>query len=222
MRINKFVALASGLSRRAADQAIEKDRVRVNNQRADLGTEIAMGDTVTLDGAKLHLPTHRTVLMLNKPTGFVSSRLGQGSQTIYDLLPEKFHSLKPVGRLDKESSGLLLLTDDGDLAYQLTHPRYAKAKIYIVKLDKPLSLNHQKKLNESGVVLEDGVSRLLLTPVSVDANQWQVTLYEGRNRQIRRTFAALGYEVQQLHRLSFGPYQLGELSKGDYQIVNNA
>lgn len=222
MRINKFVALASGLSRRVADQAIEEGRVRVNNQPVVLGTEVPIGALVTLDGISLRLPTHHTVLMLNKPTGFVSSRLGQGSRTIYDLLPEKFHSLKSIGRLDKESSGLLLLTDDGDLAHQLTHPRYAKAKIYIVRLNKPLSFDHQKKLNESGVVLEDGVSRLSLTAVDTNANQWQVTLHEGRNRQIRRTFAALGYEVQRLHRISFGPYQLGNLNNGDYQVINNA
>src|SRR5690606_37238412 len=102
------------------------NRVTVNEHRAYIGQTVQLNDVVTLDGQVLNLPESHTTIMLNKPPGYVCSREGQGSKTIYKLLPEKYHSLKPVGRLDKNSSGLLLLTDDGELANRLTHPSFKK------------------------------------------------------------------------------------------------
>src|SRR5688572_10819363 len=128
MRINKFVALASGMSRRAADAAIEQGRVRVDGQHPTLGQDVADGQKITLDGHALHTPSQHQTIMLNKPVGYVVSRDGQGSKTIYDLIPDHLHELKPIGRLDKNSSGLLLLTNDGMLAHELTHPRFHKIK----------------------------------------------------------------------------------------------
>lgn len=209
MRINKFVALASGMSRRAADAAIEQGSVLVDGERPTLGQEVSPGQKVTLDGRLLQTVTKHQTILLNKPVGYVVSRDGQGSKTIYDLLPPELHSLKPVGRLDKNSSGLLLLTDDGLLAHELTHPRYQKKKVYQVSLNKPLTPEDWQKITKQGVLLEDGVSKFeLKLHEKNDRIQWIVTMHEGRNRQIRRTFEALGYKVAKLHRMQFGPYQL--------------
>lgn len=214
MRINKFVAQATGLSRRAADAAVADKRVTINGQIAAIGAEVQDADVVTLDSQRITPAVKSLTILLNKPAGYVCSRNGQGSQTIYDLLPPEYQQLKPVGRLDKDSSGLLLLTNDGDLANQLTHPRYGKTKVYEITLDKPLEPLHQQMINDHGVQLEDGPSQLQLQKLSDDALNWQVTMREGRNRQIRRTFAALGYTVVKLHRTVFGDYQLNNLQLG--------
>jgi 23S rRNA pseudouridine2605 synthase len=219
MRINKFVATATGLSRRAADKAIAGHRVLVNDRPVEMGLQVDAADKVTLDDAVIKLPDQATTIMFNKPVGYVCSRVGQGSETIYSILPAKFRRLKPVGRLDKDSSGLLVLTDDGNLANQLTHPRYAKTKIYEVLLDKTLQPLHQQMITDHGVQLDDGPSKLLLTRLDTSGESWQVTMQEGRNRQVRRTFAALGYNVQRLHRTAFGSYQLGQLPRAGYQVI---
>jgi 23S rRNA pseudouridine2605 synthase len=216
MRINQFIARATGLSRRAADKAIREGRVTFNQKLANLGDVVQTDDTVTLDGRRITPSVKTTTIVLNKPRGYVVSRDGQGSKTIYELLPSQYHDLKPIGRLDKDSSGLLLLTNDGDLANQLTHPRYAKTKIYEVTLDKTLEPSHFKQVNDRGVELEDGLSKLALKDLDKAGRQWEITMSEGRNRQIRRTFAALGYDIQNLHRLAFGDYRLGDLSLGQY------
>lgn len=209
MRINKFVARATGLSRRAADGAIEEGRLMINGRPAAPGADVNASDTVIMDGKPLVLPAAATTVMLDKPAGYVCSRDGQGSRTVYDLLPSEFHGLKPVGRLDKDSSGLLLLTDDGDLANRLTHPRYEKAKVYEVELDKPLAAEDEARLEE-GVRLDDGPSKLGVS--GLDGRSLTVTMSEGRNRQIRRTFKALGYDVVKLRRTRFGPYGLDRLA----------
>lgn len=210
MRINKFVAQATGLSRRAVDAAIEAGKVDVNGMVAYPGQQVGADDTVTLDKRPITPGVKTITLILNKPVGYVVSRDGQGSQTIYELLPTEYHILKPIGRLDKDSSGLLLLTNNGQLAHEMTHPSFQKEKVYEVELDKPLTSSDQTAI-ESGVELEDGVSRLGLGRRGA---AWTVTMSEGRNRQIRRTFAARGYRVVKLHRTQFGPYVLGELAPG--------
>ena len=222
MRLNKFIAQATGISRRAADAAIAAGRVRLNNTVPTPGSVVLSTDTVTLDGTPLAQPDSTyTTIMMNKPVGYVCSRNGQGSQTIYDLLPPKLHHLKPVGRLDKHSSGLLLLTDDGTLAHQLTHPSFAKTKLYKIALNQPLSHNDQLHV-QNGVTLDDGVSKLELSALNdTDRHNWKVTMTEGRNRQIRRTFAALDYNVVKLHRTHFGPYILSNLGPGTYTPAPN-
>jgi 23S rRNA pseudouridine2605 synthase len=211
MRINKYVAQATGLSRRAADEAIKAGRVDFNGKKALLGDDVSPEDKVSIDGRSVESAT-KTTILLNKPTGYVTSRDGQGAQTVYALLPEQYHTLKPVGRLDKDSSGLLLMTNDGDLANQLTHPRYSKSKTYEIILDKPLQPLHQQMVADHGIKLDDGISKLNLQKLSSD-KEWQVTMSEGRNRQIRRTFEALGYRVTMLCRTGFGPYKLSQLAK---------
>jgi 23S rRNA pseudouridine2605 synthase len=215
MRINKFVAQATGMSRRAADAALEAGRIQVNGQPPAAGQQITNSDAVTLDGRAITPDVKTLTLILNKPVGYVVSRDGQGSQTIYDLLPPEYHKLKPVGRLDKDSSGLLLLTNDGELANRLTHPKYEHCKVYEVELDKPLEPLHQQMINDIGVQLEDGPSQLQLEKLD-DARHWRITMREGRNRQIRRTFASLGYTVAGLHRTEFSDYVLNDLAPGKY------
>lgn len=213
MRINKFVALASGLSRRKADRLVESGQVFVNGAAAQAGQQVEQSDTVTLGSRRIVLPYTTQTIMLNKPAGYVCSRDGQGSATIYDLLPPELHHLKPVGRLDKDSSGLLLLTNDGQLAHELTHPKFEKEKVYEVELDKPLVLEDKAKI-EQGVKLEDGLSALRLKG---DGKDWTIAMNEGRNRQIRRTFAALGYKVAKLHRTQFGEYELASTKLGGFR-----
>lgn len=218
MRINKYVAQATGLSRRAVDGAIKAGRLRLNGRPAGLGDDVTDSDQITLDNRRITPVVKSLTIMLNKPAGYVCSRRGQGSRTIYDLLPKQYHALKPAGRLDKDSEGLLLLTNDGDLANQLTHPRYAKTKVYEVGLNEPLAPLHQQLINDHGVQLDDGPSRLELMKLA-SGKDWQVTMSEGRNRQIRRTFAALGYEVISLRRVRFGAHVLGALPPGAYKPV---
>jgi len=220
-RLNKELALRLGISRREADQLIEQGRVRINDTVATLGARFEAGDALAVNGKVLAAAPDFIYLVLNKPVGYVSSRRQQGeSPTLYSLLPKKYHTLKPVGRLDKDSSGLLLLTNDGDFALQMTHPRFSKVKQYDVELDHELEPLHQQMISDYGVTLDDGVSQFHLTRQSEnDRKHWQVTMKEGRNRQIRRTFGALGYTVTKLHRTHFGNYSLDDMKPGEFKIV---
>lgn len=212
MRINKFIALASGLSRRAADRSISEGRVRIDGRPASLGDNADESSKILLDGKLLSLPDQTTTIMLNKPVGYVCSRDGQGSPTIYDLVPEDFKKLKSIGRLDKDSSGLILLTNDGQLANELTHPSYSKTKIYEIELSQPLQLNDAKRISNPGIELDDGISQLALESLDGSNKKWRIEMSEGRNRQIRRTFEKLGIKVVALRRTNFGPYALIQLA----------
>ena len=217
-RLNKFLALALGVSRRQADELIEQGKVTVNDQPAKLGQRITTTDIIRYDNKPLTAQTHQLILLHN-PVGYLCSRASQGGiPTIYELLPKSLHHLKPVGRLDKDSSGLILLTNDGDFAHQMTHPAFYKIKRYLVTLDRPLQPLHRQMINDFGVQLPDGPSRLTLERQHEgDEHRWIVQMSEGRNRQIRRTFAALGYTVIKLHRTDFGNYTLGDIKRGEFQ-----
>lgn len=216
MRLNRLVAQSSALSRRAADQAIRDGRVRVGDRPAQLGQVVKDDDQVTLDGRTLQRAQPQTVLFY-KPVGVICSRRRQGtSPTIYDLLPGELQGLNPVGRLDKDTSGLLLLTSDGGLQQRLSHPSFGKTKRYQAQLDRPLSAEALASLRQ-GLMLADGPSR----PHIIASRGRQVTLEleEGRNRQVRRTFQALGYRVMALHRPVFAGLQLGELAPGAWRAL---
>ncbi|MBQ8996454.1 rRNA pseudouridine synthase [Candidatus Saccharibacteria bacterium] len=221
LRLNKFLAERLGISRREADDLIAEGKVKVDGKPAVLGTRVTCDQEVRLGDEVVEFENTYIYLALNKPTGYVCSRKRQGeTPTIYELLPEKYHALKTVGRLDKDSSGLILLTNDGDFAYKMTHPKFAKTKIYHVELDRELQPLHQQEIADFGVQLQDGVSRLGLTRLrETDRRGFEVTMSEGRNRQIRRTFEALGYSVKSLHRLEFGPYKLAGLEPGDFTEI---
>ncbi len=223
MRINKFIAERHSLSRRAVDEAISQNRIVVNGKLATRGQQVLETDTILLDGLKLELQQAQITILFNKPAGYICSRNGQGSKTIYDILPKQYHNLNPVGRLDKDSSGLLLLTNDGKLHQELTHPKYNKEKVYLVSLDKPLAQNDLKAITTKGVELEDGLSKLAILPINSTLKTlpftYEVRMHEGRNRQIRRTFAKLNYKVIKLHRTKFGTFNINGIKDAAIQPV---
>lgn len=215
VRLNKFIAQYLNVGRRAADDLISAGAVTINNVPAGLGSRVRPGDTVVTQGQTLKAdnPAALVYILMDKPEGYVCSRRQQGdAPTVYSLLPPQYQHVKTVGRLDKNSSGLILLTNNGDLAHQLTHPSFVKVKQYEVTLDKPLAPLHHQMIADYGIQLPDGTSKFQLQKLSQeDSTAWLVTMHEGRNRQIRRTFAALGYDVVRLHRISFGPFTLQQL-----------
>lgn len=221
-RLNKFLALQLGISRRQADELIEKGRISINGKTAQLGERFKAGDEIKL-GEKIISKTReeKKYVIFNKPRGYVCSRKKQGeNETIYAILPKEFSVLKPVGRLDKDSSGILLLTNDGDFAFQMTHPKFRKVKEYLISLDTPLQPIHQQMIADFGINLPDGKSQLGLERLDDSRKNWKVIMSEGRNRQIRRTFSAIGYKVEELHRTVFGSYILPkDLNFGDFRKV---
>lgn len=219
-RLNKYLAFHLGVSRREADDCISRGEVTINEAPIALGARVNKGDVVKVKGKVVKEKTAFTYIMLNKPVGYVSSRRQQGENpTIFSLLPKEYAHLKPVGRLDKDSSGVLILTDDGDFAFQMTHPQFYKVKIYEVTLDHALEPLHQQMISDHGIQLEDGPSKLSLERIDDSRLRWTVTMHEGRNRQIRRTFAALGYTVTVLHRTHFGNYTLADLAVGNHTVL---
>lgn len=223
IRLNKFLAEQLGLSRRQADDLIAAGKVKINEQVAQLGARFGETDKVFYNGKEIGHTVKYVYLGMNKPVGYVCSRKRQGEvPTIYELLPQQYQNLKTVGRLDKDSSGLILLTNDGDFAFQMTHPKFHKTKLYEVVLDQPLQPLHQQEISDFGIEIGDGVSRMGLERLDESRKKWRVSLSEGRNRQIRRTFAALGYTVEELHRIQFGPYRLSGLASGEFtEVVKN-
>lgn len=207
-----------GISRREADDAIAAGKVTVDAKKAELGARIDIdkNPNVCYNGRMVPLQAGYLYVALNKPRGVVCSKKSQdGGKTVYDLLPNKYRELKTVGRLDKDSSGLILLTNDGDFAFRMTHPKFVKTKIYEVKLERALEPLHQQMIADFGVQIGDGISKLGLERLDDTRKLWRVIMHEGRNRQIRRTFGALGYTVVELKRLSFGSYMLDGLREGE-------
>lgn len=175
-------------------------------------------DVVTIEGRPVSLAAERAVyIMLNKPAGVISSTSDQrGGTTVIDILPGEYRGLRlyPVGRLDKDSTGLLLLTNDGDLTLRLTHPRYEREKEYHVRIGQPLRPEDRRKL-ERGVDLDDGrTSPAVIRAVKGPPFSYSVTIHEGRKRQVRRMFAALGHRVLELKRVRLGRLKLGTLPEG--------
>ena len=217
MRINQYIAQATGLSRRKADDFVANGKVTINGRIAKLGENISNADKIAIEGKVIESKPFTTII-LNKPAGYVCSREGQDGPTIYELLPKNLHHLKYAGRLDKESSGLLLLTNDGKLLYELTHPSKEEIRKYYAELESPLKANDIEAI-QKGIALNDGMSTLRLNPADDTKKHWQIEMKEGRNRQIRRTFGALGYTVTKLVRQTHGKYSLGDLKPGQYKEI---
>lgn len=207
-------------SRRRVAEAVMRGSVCVNGCIvSDLRHAVDIeNDRITVDGQLVDITPKRFVyLMLNKPAGVLSTvRDERGRKTVIDILPAKYRrlGLHPVGRLDKDSTGLLLLTNDGDFTYRLTHPRFEKEKEYFVQVEGRLKTNDMQAL-EGGVDLEDGVTHTaVVKSIKSPPFNYSITLHEGRNRQVRRMFAALGYRVIALKRVREGGVELGELGDG--------
>ena len=218
MRLNRFLAAAGLGSRRHCDELIAAGRVTINgNTCTDFSVEPNPRDHVKVNGKLVHVAPPLTI-MLHKPAGFVSTRRDpRARDTIFDLLPAKFSRLFNIGRLDAQTEGLLLLTNDGDLAQRLTHPRYEIEKEYEVILDRPWDPGLTSKLLR-GIFL-DGQRARIAQIHSVSPMHLRVVLAQGINRQIRRMFEAIGYRVKRLVRIRIGPVRLGDLPRGHWRAL---
>lgn len=218
MRLNRFLAAAGIGSRRHCDELIAAGRVTINGTVCtDFSAQPGPRDHVKV-GSKLVRVGPPITIMLHKPAGFVSTRKDPHVRdTVFDLLPAKFSRLFNVGRLDAQTEGLLLVTNDGELAQRLTHPRYKIEKEYEVTLDRPWDSAFAPKLLR-GIVLEGQRARVArLHPVS--ATRLRVILRQGINRQVRRMFEAIGYHVKHLVRIRLGPMRLGDLPRGHWRAL---
>ncbi|MBD0305994.1 MAG: rRNA pseudouridine synthase [Nitrospiraceae bacterium] len=226
IRLQKVIADAGVASRRKAEAMIEAGRVTVNGRVVrELGTRVdAERDHVKVDGRHLQPAAPHTYLILNKPKGYVSSLSDpEGRLTITDLLPGVRLRVFPVGRLDFDSEGLMLLTNHGELAQAMLHPRYHVSKVYLIKVKGVLTDEDIRQL-ERGVKLEDGLtSPAVVQKVrkSVENSWLQMTLYEGRKHQVKRMLEAVGHPVLKLKRVKFGPIALGDLPPGQYRYLSD-
>jgi 23S rRNA pseudouridine2605 synthase len=218
LRLNRFLAAAGLGSRRHCDELIATGRVIINGKVCtNFSAQPAARDHVKVDGRLVRAAPALTV-MLHKPAGFVSTRKDEHARdTVFDLLPQKFSRLFNIGRLDAQTEGLLLLTNDGDLAQALTHPRYETDKEYEVTLDRPWDPALAPKLLR-GIFL-DGQRAKIARLHSVSPTRLRVVLLQGINRQIRRMFEASGYRVKRLLRLRIGSLRLGDLPRGHWRAL---
>jgi 23S rRNA pseudouridine2605 synthase len=219
MRLNRFLAAAGVGSRRYCDELISAGRVSINGKICTkFSAQPTARDHVKVDGKLLHAQPPLTI-MLHKPAGFVSTRQDvHVRETIFDLLPQKFSRLFNIGRLDAQTQGLLLLTDDGDLAHRLSHPRFKIDKEYEVTLDRAWDPALGPKLVK-GIFL-DGKRAHIERLRSLTPTRLQVVLRQGINRQIRRMFEAVGYRVQHLVRIRIANLRLGDLPRGHWRALS--
>jgi 23S rRNA pseudouridine2605 synthase len=219
VRLNRYLASAGVGSRRAADEIIRAGRVTVNGASGELGTLVSETDDVRVDGRPVQVQA-TTVVLLHKPAGVVTTaRDPQGRPTVVELVPMPVR-LFPVGRLDRETTGLLLLTNDGALADRLMHPRHGVRKTYVARVAADPGEPVLERLRR-GVELDDGPT----APADVrlaGAGRVEITIHEGRNRQVRRMLAAVGHPARGLHRSAYAGLDLGDLRPGEWRELTDA
>lgn len=220
--INQFLAGAVGISRRAADVEIKAGRVYINGRVALPPDRVQEKDVVRWKGKEFVVAKkENTTIMLNKPAGYVTSRVRDesGAPTVMELLPKELQHLKPVGRLDKESEGLLLLTDDGNFLYESTHPKFEEEKEYIVEFENPA---HDTLMRSwiAGVKLTDGIAKADVME-RLGRKKFRVVLHQGMNRQIRRMAGKTKNSVATLRRVRSGKIVLGSLRLGKWKKVES-
>jgi 23S rRNA pseudouridine2605 synthase len=218
MRLNRFLAAAGLGSRRHCDELIAAGRVSINGKTCtDFSTQPDARDHVKVNGKLVHIAPPLTI-MLHKPAGFVSTRRDpKVRDTVFDLLPAKFSRLFSIGRLDTQTEGLLLLTNDGDLAQRLTHPHHEIEKEYEVTLDRAWEPLLASKLMR-GIFLDSRRAKIAQLD-SISQRRLRVVLQQGINRQIRRMFEAVGNRVKRLVRIRIGPVRLGDLPRGHWRAL---
>ena len=220
MRLQAFLARAGAApSRRKAETPILAGRVTVNGETATLGTTVTPEDEIELDGQPVHLPGAPVSFALNKPAGYLTTMSDdRGRSTVADLMPD-VPGLVPAGRLDADTTGLLILTNDGQLAHRITHPSSGIEKQYRLTLENPVSDDALAAL-AAGPTLEDGkmnAPHLTNLRSAPDTTTLDLTIHEGRNRIIRRACAAVGLRLISLQRTRVGPVHLGDLPEGEYR-----
>jgi len=227
MPLLKALTEAGIASRRRLADAIRQGRVEVNGTVAE-GFKYPVNvetDTISLDGQPVDIKPERMVyLIINKPGGFLSTvRDERGRKTVFHFMPEQYRYLRlyPAGRLDRDSTGLLLLTNDGELTYKLTHPRFEHEKEYIVVLDRRLKPGERRRL-ERGIRLDDGMTcpALVREFESGSGFNYSITIHEGRKRQVRRMFQSMGFRVLDLKRIRIGGLSMGELREGEMRELS--
>jgi len=221
-RLNKYIASSGICSRRKADELILSGVVSVNGKKViEMGHMVGEKDKVFVEKTMIR-PTKLEYYRFFKPAGFITTADDEsGRKIIYDLLPPELHSLKPVGRLDKDSSGLIILTNDGELINELTHPSIKVPKIYIVSVEAQIHLHQLEKLAQ-GIEIEPGKIAYANTMIMESTNKrtiMQITLHQGLNRQIRKMFEAIGFEVSSLKRVQHALITLEGLKKGQYKPI---
>jgi len=220
IRLNKYIADAGVTSRRGADSLIEAGRVKVNGKRIiELGFKVDEKSKVEVDGETISLSKSKTYLALYKPRGVLSTMYDpEGRPSLAELMEFRKERLFHVGRLDKESEGLILLTNDGEITFRATHPSYGLEKTYLVQYDGELPKDAKATLTR-GVELEDGIGRV--TGYKELPNNWlELKIHEGRYHIIRRLMEAIGVEVIRLVRSQFGPILLGDMKEGRWRDLN--
>lgn len=220
VRLNKFIAQSGIASRRKADLLIESGQVTVNGRvMRELGTQInPIKDRVAVEGLTKRPPNIKSYFAFYKPRGVLSTNSGPGSTLEPFLAEMRDPALFHVGRLDKESEGLLLITNDGEWGNRVTHPRYQIPKEYELELDRTISPEDARRLMR-GVELDDGMFKADALE-GVGLKQLRVTIHDGRNRVLRRVFAQLGYEVNLLKRLRIGEVRLGRMKPGQWKSID--
>lgn len=226
MRINKYIASCGAASRRKAEEMILEGRIKVNGKTVTvLGTEIEEDDIVTLDGKIIKVEEQKVYIMLNKPVGYVTTLKDEHDRKIVtDLLPKELGRIFPVGRLDYDTSGLLLMTNDGDLTYKLTHPKHEVTKVYRAKV-KGFIREEAKKMVEEGIDLEEYVTspgKLHILKRDTNSSMIELEIHEGKNRQVRKMCETLGTPVLKLKRISFGNIGLGALKTGEWRHLTKS
>ena len=218
-RLQKVLAKIGAASRRKAEDMILSGRVKINGKIASLGDKCDIeSDIVCLDDKPLKKEETRVYYLLNKPKGYISSvKDEKGRKTVTELLPQNFR-IYPVGRLDYNTEGLLLLTNDGDFANFLTHPKFEIEKTYVAKVSGELTEEKLKKLRQ-GVMLSDGLTAPAKVKIleSGEIFKTEITIHEGRNREIRRMFEAINCDVKALRRIKFADLDLNGVPKGKYR-----
>lgn len=222
MRINKYIAQSGFCSRRKADEYIISGSVKVNGEVVTmLGFEIRKKDKVTINDKLIHADKLE-YYKFYKPTGYITTKSDEKNRkTIYDIIPKEYHHLNPTGRLDKDSSGLIIMTNDGNLIYELTHPSVKVAKTYIVKVDGKLKDDELQKLSD-GIEIEKGkIAYCDWAILEENKNEtlFEIILYQGLNRQIRKMFEFLGYNVVSLKRIRHANIELTGLKKGQIKQI---
>lgn len=222
VRLNKFIASSGLCSRRKADELIENGEVTVNGKKVtELWFLVSEKDKVFINQKQIR-PVKHEYYKFFKPAGYITTASDEkGRKTIYDLLPESMYHLRPVGRLDKDSTGLLILTNDGELINELTHPSVKVPKVYIVSIDSVIH-KHELEQMAGGIEIEKGkIAYADITVLESDKKHtlMQITLYQGMNRQIRKMFEYFGYEVKTLKRIQHAIINLDGLKRGEFKPI---